>query len=317
MKNYKILSNRPELTSEQIIKGMDFTAIAKNVIVAKASLLKSLIIKGVFGIIIVSSSVLIYHKYNLSAPVKKYTAIVDTAITTSAKEKDSLVIPQNVVINKMPISIVEKKTIANSPANSFQLTVDTASKSTNANKNSEISADQNPFINENTSGDELAKNEEKIENGVESESTNKLSRLTKCKLWKTKNFCNLPNKINLSSSYDVDAAEYDYVSCQEATKNMATMKAVWVTIKTSGRSKLQLESQLKNITLITANSGKSLHPIMIGAVADGSAFFGKNFKAKKFVAYYNGQMDFFLFFSEAEIGDKIIINNFIEAVILE
>ena len=56
---------------------------------------------------------------------------------------------------------------------------------------------------------------------------------------------------------------------------------------------------------------------MIAAVADGSKFFGEKFKAKKFVAHYYGQVDFFIFFSDADIGDTIIVKGFVEAVIQE
>ena len=316
MKN-KMLENRPELTNEQIMKGMDFAKIKNSAAIAKASLLKALIIKSVLGIIVISFSVLIYQNYKFSAPDKKQPIVVDTIKTIVTAEKDSIISPKGTVTNKVPITIVESTTIANKSAHLSQSPVDTTSKNVNANNNSEKYSDQSPANNEKTYDDALAKNGEHVKKGTEPKSINKLNRLTKCKLWKPKKFCDLPKGINLSSSYDVDAAEYDYVSCQEATKNMATMKAVWVTIKTSGRSKLQLESQLKNITLIGANNGKSLHPLMIAAVADGSTFFGNNFKAKKFIANYNGQMDFFLFFSEAEIGDEIIINNFIETIIQE
>jgi hypothetical protein len=317
MKNYKILENRPELTSEQIMKGMDFAKIKTSAAIAKASLLKALIIQSVFGIIVISSCVLIYQNYKFSAHDKKQPIVVDTTKTIVATEKDSIISPKGTVTNKVPITIVESITIVNKSAHLPELPVDTTSKNSNANNNSEKYSDQSPVSNEKTSDDALAKNGEGLKNDAESKSINKLNRLTKCKLWKPKKFCDLPKGVNLSSSYDVDDAEYDYVSCQEATKNMATMKAVWVTIKTSGRSKLQLESQLKNITLVGVNNGKLLHPLMIATVADGSTFFGNKFKAKKFAAIYNGQMDFFLFFSEAEIGDKIIINNFIETIIQE
>jgi hypothetical protein len=317
MEKNKILENRPELTNEQIMQGMDFNKIKNNAALAKSALLKSLIIKGLLGVIILSSAVLVFINYKPSIPEKTQTLLVDTTKINSLTEKDSLVIYTKTTIDKKTTIVVEPQTQLNNPMTVLSLQKDTSEKYITTSNNTGIKADVNIVKNETLPEDIEAKNKENMKQSVKSKSTYKLNRFTKCKLWKPKSFCDIPKKGKLSSWYDADAAEYDYVSCQEANKSMAAMKAVWITIDIKGRTKLQLESQLKNILLVKSSNGKSLNPIMIAAVADGSTFFGKNFKAKKFVANYDNQLDIFLFFSEAEIGDTIIIKNFIETVILE
>ena len=317
MKNNKILENRPELTTEQIKQGMDFSKIKINADLANVSVLKSIIIKGLLGIIVISSGVAIYKNYKPSISEKKQVVLYDTAKVIGAKEKDLTFTHPNASIDKGTTTITENKTRPNRQQSTYPLPTDTSKIDEATNNNLKIKTDSNTVKNNTSANDTIAKNKENISREVKSKGIYKLNRFTKCKLWKPKNFCDIPRKANLSGSCDVDAAEYDYVSCQEATKNMATMKAVWITIDVAGNTKLQLESQLKNITLIELSNGKSLHPLMIAAVKDGSNFFGENFKAKKFVANYNGKLDIFLFFSEAEVGDTIVIKNFIETVILE
>lgn len=316
MKNNIILEDRPELTNEQIMLGMDFNKIKTNAALAKTALLKSLIIKGLLGIVIISSPILIYQNNKSSAPDKNQIVLVDTAKIISPTEKDSAVIQPEITIDKTPTTNIEHKTTFNKLTPVTSISIDTSTNNATTN-NSGIKTDVNTVKKGQSQDDTLTGNSKKTEQNIKLKNNYKLNRFTKCKLWKSKNFCDLPKKANLSSSYDVDDAEYDFVSCKEATKNMATIKAVWITIDAKGRTKLQLESQLKNITLIRSGSGKSIHPLMIAAVNGGNSFFGKNFKAKKFTANYDGPLDIFLFFPEAEVDDTIIINNFIETVILE
>lgn len=313
MKNNKILENRDELTKEQIMHGMDFNKIKNNAALAKSALLKSLIIKGLLGTFVISAGVFIYTNYRPSIPEKKQVALVDTVqVITSI---DTSVLHTKPAIDNTSTAINEHTTTPEGsiPISSIQLDTNTL-KATTAN--TRIKVDSNAVRDDASAHITETKNKENIERG-KLKSTFKLNQYTKCKLWKSKNFCDIPRKAKLSSSYTADAAEYDYVSCQEATKNMSIMKAVWITIDITGRTKLQLESQLENITLIESKNGKVSHPLMIAAVTDGSTFFGKNFKAKKFVANYDGQLDIFLFFPEAEVGDTILIKNFVKTVILE
>lgn len=317
MKNNKILENRPELTNEQIMQGMDFSKIKNNAALAKAALLKSFIIKGLLGIIVISSGVFIYKNYTPSSHEKQQSVLHDTAKMIDITEKDSFVSHSDTTIDKKSSAIPENKTVSGHPKVAYPLSTDTNKINTITTDNTKIITDENIIKDNEPYVDTIAKNQNDADTRLKSSSNYRLNRYTKCKLWKPRSFCDIPGNAKFANSYDVDNAEYDYVSCQDADKNMAAMKAVWITINVSGRTRLQLESHLKNITLIKSVNGKLLHPVMIAAVADGSTFFGENFKAKKFVAHYNGQLDIFLFFSEAEIGDTIIINNFIKATILE
>ena len=110
MKNYKILENRPELTNEQIIQGMDFNKIKNNAALAKAALLKSLVIKGLLGTVIISSIVYIYKNNEPSITERAQVISADTANIISPAENDSSAIYTGIIIDKKPATVVKYKT---------------------------------------------------------------------------------------------------------------------------------------------------------------------------------------------------------------
>ena len=93
------------------------------------------------------------------------------------------------------------------------------------------------------------------------------------------------------------------------------MVALWVTITTKGRRpKFKLETAFRNITLIRAD-GSSTHPTYV-CLGEGN-YYGIGFKATNFVGHRTKELNFFLFFPEAKLGDKIIIDDFIQSEIKE
>ncbi|MES2836576.1 MAG: SUMF1/EgtB/PvdO family nonheme iron enzyme [Bacteroidota bacterium] len=122
MKNFKILENRPELTKEQIMKDLDFSKIKTNASIAKTSLFKSLITKGLIGIVIVSSAVIVYKNINPSPDKNKKIVLNDSVKTNNQQNIDSLAIITETKSAILVENIKEsKKTVISNP-----LTKDTA-----------------------------------------------------------------------------------------------------------------------------------------------------------------------------------------------
>jgi parvulin-like peptidyl-prolyl isomerase len=90
IKNYKILENRPELTKEQVMLGMNFSSIQAKISnpsmmsVHKVFPLKTIIITGITSIIIISGT-FTYNKYANSK-----TGNAATSVTNSAKTSNNI-----------------------------------------------------------------------------------------------------------------------------------------------------------------------------------------------------------------------------------
>ena len=144
---------------------------------------------------------------------------------------------------------------------------------------------------------------------------------TTCQLWNTQSFCHLPVTPKLINSYNCDGCEFDIVKCDKISA-LQSNQGVWLSIKVSTKTKFNLESYFKNITLFDPKTGKKSHPTMVNCTsgADGSVnieFFGPNFIAKKLEGSFNKQLDVFLIFKEAKIGDQIYIDDLIQAEIVK
>jgi hypothetical protein len=301
MKNYKIIENRPELSKEQLKEGMDFNKIKINAGIAKIALLKSILIKGILGIVIVSSGIFIYKTISNSSPESKSITTIDSAKNTNILLVDS----QNIDVKLNNETVVESKV----PLLFKKVDLDSVTKVISENKNLLSEMDSKNLTNNKT-------------NSVVDTSVNTLTSATgkipkefkaslnaKCIIWKTDNYCALPKTAKFISGWDCGGCDYDFMNCKDLDKNLI---AVWVTVTPNRQQKFKLENQFKNITLIKSD-GAMIHPsnVCIG----GENFYGKKFQAKGFVAHFTKEMSVFLFFPEAKLGDKIIIDNFIQAII--
>lgn len=82
MNNYKIIENRPELTTEEVMAGMSFEMIQKNVPVPKNSSLKALIVWGV-GIAVIVSTIFIYRSFSVEPESKKRQILINDTVKES------------------------------------------------------------------------------------------------------------------------------------------------------------------------------------------------------------------------------------------
>jgi len=312
MKNYKIIENRPELTNQQIAEGINFNKIKNGATVAQKVILKSLITKGLVGIVIVISSVLVYKNYN-HKPIspKEQLAMLDT-ISKHDMAKDSVI--------SEPINTRENSTIQTSKTENKIISTPVVSI-----KKSEIDSSQkiiSSVKNSNTTeAVQLPTSNTKINERVDTFKNNKIvhakftqtfkaSGYASAKIWKTKSYCDLP-KPAFDLRIDMTECDFDTISCYE-TAHKTNLVGVWITVILNKKTKFNLETQFKNVSLIKNLDGSSVHPSILGF--DGFSFM-KNLKAESFVAHVKNKLNIFVFFPEAKVGDKIIIDNFIQTEI--
>jgi len=148
--------------------------------------------------------------------------------------------------------------------------------------------------------------------------------VVKCRIWKTKSFCQLPNAVSVpeTAKYSVGASVSN-ISCSELDKQ--NLVGVWVTIREKNVSELRLKNNFSNIRLIRKDTEEALFPIAyvsrskpIGKegnpqyLSNKSTFGGECIYELKPKERY----DIFILFESVEVGDKLVIDNFLEAVIM-
>ena len=149
---------------------------------------------------------------------------------------------------------------------------------------------------------------------------------TQCKLWKPANFCNLqPDSFKLPRVIIYDSTSTNSFDCKQINEN-STYKAVRIKLTRKNGSVLRLKSNFSNISLTRKSDNKVIHPFALlwysGWDKDGKKelfFLSSNFtttgcKAKfSFMKY----VDLILIFTEADLGDKIKIDDYLETEIQE
>ena len=142
-----------------------------------------------------------------------------------------------------------------------------------------------------------------------------------CKIWKTKNFRTIPDSVNVPDNLFFNGTTFSEMSCGKLKK--WNFVGVWVTFEGKNNEKLYLKSHFKNISLVRKNSKEKLHPIYymegVRPVSEGVLPMYINNKSTFKSSYYNlkptEKYDLFMLFKKAEVGDKIIIDDFLEAEI--
>lgn len=143
------------------------------------------------------------------------------------------------------------------------------------------------------------------------------------RLWQPKSFCNMPEDVNICYKISCNDCSWQYTDCEKMDKKK--LKAVRITFSSSTDTTLNLTTKFENISLKGKNSGKILHPkAILMAESDfnhetGESYQYKTYMTNRFkVAYYtltfypDESYDLILLFDDAETGDKITIDDFIE-----
>jgi hypothetical protein len=327
MKNYKILENRAELTKEQITQGMSFATIQAGalfpakVLAGKALIktvaAKTFIAKTVISIGIVSAVAIVYQKNNDDKPPKENALIVKES--TPSKRED--ITPKEVTKEQNIIKEVPSETYTKTPCRET-----TAEQLPAATVNPIASIQETEpaqdIITETKKDEIIPATEVKTVACVASaKQISRQSQNAKCIMWNTNSFCNnAVSRPELSLNMECNDCEFNTVSCHDIDK-MSNIKAVWLTINVSGKGKFRIESNFKNFSLERSN-GEIAHPVAMGVGASPSdvkepKYYSSNFKATKLITTFKKQIDIFLFFENAKVGDKVKIDNFIQAEIVE
>ena len=144
--------------------------------------------------------------------------------------------------------------------------------------------------------------------------------VVKCRIWKTKSYCILPPAVNVPShaTYPIGVSSSS-ILCGELDKQ--NVVGVWLTIRDKDVSKLLLKNNYSNITLIRKDTEETLHPVAylnrVGKEGNPQYLSGKSsfgggcvYELKPKERY-----DIFILFETAEVGDKLIIEDFLETEI--
>lgn len=143
-----------------------------------------------------------------------------------------------------------------------------------------------------------------------------------CQIWTTESFCDLPASVNVPARINYSDTTINYgEQCESLDKQ--NFVGVWVTFQGKDTKELNFTSQYRNISLIRKQSKEVLHPVAYmersNPHSDGKfpvfltnkSTFGKcTYELKP-----NEKYDLFILFEAAEVGDKLVIEDFLEAEI--
>jgi hypothetical protein len=145
-----------------------------------------------------------------------------------------------------------------------------------------------------------------------------------------KSFIWEPSSFNQSvdhaaGNFKVDCSggcDFNYISGTELDgKNY---KGVWMQVKRDKKSKFKLETGLKNISLIRTEGNKciAIHPVAVGI--DGPqwqkkewTYISNKVKTNGATYQFGDHIDFYFVFEDVRVGDKLIIDDFVETLVVE
>jgi hypothetical protein len=141
-------------------------------------------------------------------------------------------------------------------------------------------------------------------------------------LWQPASFNHNVEEAAGNFKLDCNGCDFNYISgSQLDNKNY---KGVWMRVDRGKKTKFKLESGLKNISLIRTEGTKSIviHPIAVGI--DGPqwrekewTYLSNKFKTGGATYRFGDHIDFYLIFEDAKVGDKVVIDDFVETVVVE
>lgn len=146
---------------------------------------------------------------------------------------------------------------------------------------------------------------------------------SKIEIWQPSSFCNIPETINIDYRISCKECSWDYIDCAKLDKKK--LKSVIITFNSKKDSTFNFTTKFENIYLISKESGKKIHPCSI-LMADKEvlidedniqfvqAYMTNKFKANKYVLAFDLDKDYnlILLFDAANVGDTIIVENFIQ-----
>ena len=144
------------------------------------------------------------------------------------------------------------------------------------------------------------------------------------RIWKTESFCNLPESANVPSGVIYSNTFIYGICCDSLNKENYT--GVWITFEGKDVDTISMKSHYENISLVCKDTKEILHP----TAYMGSGYIYKNGKHERGASYNSRQStmeeckypivpkekyDLFIIFEKAQAGDRIIMEDFLEAEI--
>ena len=144
------------------------------------------------------------------------------------------------------------------------------------------------------------------------------------RIWKTESFCNLPETAKVPSAINYSSTFMYGITCDSLNKEYYT--GVWITFEEKDVNTMSMKSHYKNISLIQKTTKETLYPVayMESGYTHRNGAFTKEPKYTsnqstmeecKYILKPREKYDLFIIFEKAEIGDKVIIEDFLEAEI--
>lgn len=139
-----------------------------------------------------------------------------------------------------------------------------------------------------------------------------------CKVWKPESFCDffpILNHVDLNT----ENCKYQYMTCEQLDL-LENKVAICITFIPKTQQKLRLITGFKNMRLIQQN-GNITYPLammeFLNSDRDKPTFLSSKSKMSQYdITFKTGkQYAIVLVFDQAKIGDKIVIDNFLEAIV--
>ena len=352
MSNYIILENRAELTTAEVLSGMNFSAIVAGAASASTDAFGDnsfgigFISKGFLAVLIVIGGIAVFKNY----PSYKEEA---TLGYTEMNQQEHITMRKgngpNLIIETIPPKntkyLVEYPNAACQPGSSNHNPENNMNHMTNGgvyvplvNIDSLNALEEKTPVTNTSVVNQMVqappqltcKTEAEMKgNGMTEEP--KIYNTTvpfnaspnaKSYLWQPASFNKNVDAANGQFKMDCNGCDFSYVSGAELdSKNY---KGVWMRVNKDKKIKFKLETGLKNISLIRTEGNKctATHPVAIGI--DGPqwrqkewTYISNKFKTTSAVYTFGEHIDFYFIFEDARAGDKLIIDDFVETLVVE
>jgi hypothetical protein len=353
MNNYIILENRAELSTAQILGGMNFSAIVAGAASASSDAFDSrsfgtgFISKGFLAVLIVVGGVAVYKNYTNyreESPFS-YTEMNSNENVLMRKGSKGPLLVIETIPPKNNKYLNENPNMACQPGGPEHSGGDISNRMTYNGPHVPLlngdslkaSQDLKPAETITTPAQMVVmpqqlscrKEGESVGNQMTEESKFygptipfNPSPNAKSYLWQPASFNHNVEEAAGKFKMDCNGCDFNYVSGSELDNK--NYKGVWMRVTRDKKTKFKLESGLKNISLIRTEGAKSIviHPIAIGI--DGPqwrekewTYVSNKFKTNSAVYHFGDHIDLYMIFENAKVGDKLVIDDFVETLVVE
>ncbi len=171
----------------------------------------------------------------------------------------------------------------------------------------------NSAIKEEVTGSHSSNEKKDLSSSITSkraEASDKINSYS-CSIWEGSSFCSGIKDFRFPGQVSVDG-NIVTTSCSKLG-NINDLQAIHLKGKTAKKLILSLTEDFKNIVL-EKNDGSKINPVAISHYYTGLGVIS-GYKGKRFQMIFKDKVELILFFKDVEVGDKIMIDKTIEAVV--